>query len=96
MRYGSTLMSLKAHSHCTIFFSDCECDSSYCNKWVVQESMKAFTLTTSPTPMQPVVRKNKSQSQSEKIIQCEQVLKVHSHCVFFSDCDCDLFSLIMG
>ena len=25
-------------------FSDCDCDSSYCNKWVVQDSMEVFTL----------------------------------------------------
>ena len=33
----------RAHSHCAIFF-DCDCDSSYCNKWVVQDSMEVFTL----------------------------------------------------
>ena len=31
--------TLKVHSHC-VFFSDCNCDSSYHNKWVVQDSME--------------------------------------------------------
>ena len=27
---------VKAHSHCAIF-PDCDCDSSYRNKWIVQD-----------------------------------------------------------
>ena len=34
---------LKAHSHCAIF-SDCDCDSSGCNKWIEQDSMEVFSL----------------------------------------------------
>ena len=34
---------LRAHSHCTIF-SDCDYDSSHCNKWVVRDSTEVFTL----------------------------------------------------
>ena len=33
---------IRARSHCTIF-SNCECDSSGHNKWVVQYSMEVFT-----------------------------------------------------
>ena len=68
MLIGPSATLLKAHSHST-FFSDCDCDSSYRNKWVVQESMEVFTLcdcTTSQIPMSPIISKNKSQSQSEK------------------------------
>ena len=36
-------LGLRAHSHCAIS-SGCGCDSSYCNKWVVQDSMELFTL----------------------------------------------------
>ena len=55
-------------------FSDCDYDSSYHNKWVVQDSMEVFTLcdcTASPTPIQPIVSKTKSQFQ---IAQCERAL----------------------
>ena len=38
------------------------------------------TVTASPTPMQPIPSKNKSQSQSEKIADCERALTVVSHC----------------
>ena len=34
---------IRACSHCEIF-SDCDCSSSYGNKWVVQDSMVVFTL----------------------------------------------------
>ena len=34
---------VKAHSHCA-FFSDFVCDSSYRNKWVVQDSIEVFSL----------------------------------------------------
>ena len=30
--------------HTVRFFSDCDCDSSYRNKWVVQDSREVFTL----------------------------------------------------
>ena len=30
--------------HIVRFFSDCDCNSSYRNKWVVQDSMEVFTL----------------------------------------------------
>ena len=36
-------LGLRARSHCAIF-SGCDCDSSYRNKWVVQDSMEVFTL----------------------------------------------------
>ena len=35
---------IRAHSHCAAFFSDCDCDSSYHNKWVAQDSVEVFTL----------------------------------------------------
>ena len=35
---------VNAHSHCAFFFSDCDCDSSFRNKWVVQDSVEVFTL----------------------------------------------------
>ena len=30
--------------HIVRFFSDCDCDSSYHNRWFVQDSMEVFTL----------------------------------------------------
>ena len=39
-------MLLKVRSHCA-FFSDCDCDFSYRNKWIVQDSMEVFTLCNS-------------------------------------------------
>ena len=36
--------SAKARSHCVFFFSDCDCNLVYRNKWVVQDSMEVFTL----------------------------------------------------
>ena len=51
---------LRARSHCVIF-SDCDCNSSYRNKWVVQDSMEVFTLCDCN-----IINKNKLQSQSEK------------------------------
>ena len=30
--------------HAVRFFSDCDCDSSYRNKWVAQDSVEVFTL----------------------------------------------------
>ena len=38
-----TVIGLKTHSHCAIF-PDCDCDSFYHNKCVVQDSMEVFTL----------------------------------------------------
>ena len=37
------VLTLKAQSH-VAFFSDCDCDSSYRNKWAVQDSMEVFTV----------------------------------------------------
>ena len=67
------MLKVKARSHCAIF-SDCDCDYSYRNKWVVQDSMVVFTLwncdnVTNSYP--PITSKNKSQSQSEKNVLCE-------------------------
>ena len=62
--------------HTVRFFSNCDCDSSYRNKWVAQDSMEVFTyatVTTLPTPTQPIMSKNKSQSQ---IAQCEWALRI--------------------
>ena len=53
---------LEAHSHFA-FFSDCDCDSPYRNKWGVQDHA---TVTTSPTPMLPIINEKKSHSQSEE------------------------------
>ena len=36
-------ITFRARSHCEIF-SDCDCDSSYRKKWVMQDSMEVFTL----------------------------------------------------
>ena len=38
------IMCIRVHSHCAFFFSDCDCDSYYHSKWVVQNSMEVFTL----------------------------------------------------
>ena len=51
-----------------------------CNKWVAQDSMEMFTLcdcdiTNSCVSHYKPKNKNKSQLQSEKIVQCERVLK---------------------
>ena len=40
---ASPVTTLRARSPCAIF-SDCNRDSSYRNKWVVQDSMEVFTL----------------------------------------------------
>ena len=63
---------IKAQSHRT-FFIDCDCDSCYRNKWVVQNTMEVFTLCDcTPALVQPIVRKNKSQWQ---IVCCERALR---------------------
>ena len=53
------------------FFSDCDCDSFHGLHRTQWKCSHYATATTSPTPMQPIVSKNKSQSQ---IAQCERAL----------------------
>ena len=71
-------IKVRARSHCA-FLSDCDCDSSYRNKWVVQDSMEVFTpcdcdnITNSYVT---IFSKNKSQSQSEKNVQCQWALNL--------------------
>ena len=44
LRWKTSLQKrLKARSHCAFFFSYCNCDFPYRNKWVVQDSMEVFT-----------------------------------------------------
>ena len=44
------------------------------------------TATTSLTPMQPIASKNRSQSQSEKIAQCERALILDTNkCLFYTN-----------
>ena len=69
--------TLKARSH-SAFFSDCDCDSSYRNKYVAQDSMEVFTLCDCNNITNSYVthcKQKTSQSQSEKIALCEQALR---------------------
>ena len=76
LHHGSCL-GLGTIHHCA-FSSDCDCDSSYRNKWVVQDSMEVFTLCDCDKITNSYVahyeqKKNRSRNQ-KKIAQCEQAL----------------------
>ena len=60
--------------HTMRFFSDCDSDSSYHIKWIVQELMEVFTLCDCGNITNFFLvycKQNKSQSQSGKEAQCE-------------------------
>ena len=82
--------NLMARSYCAIF-SDCDCDSSYRNKWVIQDSMEVFTLcdcdnmTNSYTEHYKqkhiaVVIRKKSHSVNEPLLRFRiRLFHVHDH-----------------
>ena len=71
LKSGGISASLKRLVQTVRFFSDCDCDSSYRNKWVAQDSMEMFTLCDCNNMTNSYVahykQKNKLLSQSEKI-----------------------------
>ena len=66
-------MWLKACSHCAIF-SDCDCNSSYRNKWVVQDSMEVLTLCDCNNITNSYVTHNKQKPNCSR----NQKKKTHS------------------
>ena len=70
--YMSTSMPrLNAHSHCTIATATLLVTTNGLYR-IQGKCSYCMTTTTSPTPMQPIISKNKAQSQ---IAQCEWTLK---------------------
>ena len=59
--FPSNFLCIRAHLHLCVFFSDCNYDSCYRNKWVARTQWKCshyVTATTSPTPIQSTMSKN--------------------------------------
>ena len=86
-----------AHSHCAFFLllmvffgggfffiATAICFCRKCGKMGGGDAVAVIDSSTTHMLFQ-----EESQSQSEKIAQCEQALRVHSHCDFFSDCNYD-------
>ena len=79
----SMLQCLNQHRSHGPIFSDCDCNSSFRNKWVVQNSMEVFTLCVCNNITSSYVAHHKQKELQSQIGQCEWALKTTtSHIIY--------------